>query len=180
VSASPSNHGPAEEELEELGDDIIIAQETLAHAPPPAANVQDEKRSIVISDKPPAEDATPVYKKPRGRSRGEATVVIRDRRKLDEMRREILESQRAYERLSSKPPRRPWLLWVGAALAAFVLGGVVAMLAGGTAPSSLETLPSAQPSSTSARQGVAEVPSAKAAPAPTVSLEDLPVERRRR
>ena len=180
MSLVPPNRGPVEEELEELGDDVIIAQQSLAHAPPAAVQVQEEKRSVVISDKPPG-GAAPVASPRRTRSRGEATVVIRDRRKLEEMRREIQESQRAYARqssVSSKPPK-PYLVWGGAALAAFVLGGVVALVVGAlTAPDPLTpAIPAQQVQAQPG--GPAAKPGGEAAPAPTVNLEDLPVERKR-
>ena len=72
MSLVPTNRGPAEEELEELGDDVIIAQQTLAHAPPAAAQVQDEQRSVVISDKPPGAEPAPSTSGKRARSRGES------------------------------------------------------------------------------------------------------------
>ncbi|HVJ21355.1 MAG TPA: hypothetical protein VM686_38350 [Polyangiaceae bacterium] len=175
MSLVPPNHAPGEEELEELGDDVIIAQQTLAHAPPAAAQVEDEKRSVVISDKPPGE----AKRSHRPRSRGEATVVIRDRRKVEAMRREILESQRAFARMSSKPPR-PYLVWGGAALAAFVLGGVVALVVGAATTPSPALIPSAPTVDPAAAERAKAKDEPKPAPAPTVNLEDLPIERKRR
>jgi hypothetical protein len=180
VSLVPPNDASGEDDLEELGDDVIIAQQSVAHAPPPAAHVEDEKRSVVISDTPPGgaaplptpAPAAPAQSPSRGRTRGraEATVVIRDRRKLEQMRKEIRESQRAHRRRSSKPPR-PYLVWGGAALAAFVLGGLVALVVGVlTAPGPV-VIPD-PPAATAAPQDLQ--PTA----APTVNLEDLPVEKK--
>src|SRR5436190_1184826 len=53
--ASPGSDPPGEDELEqleELGDDAIIAQQQGAHVPKPRAQVTEEARSIVISDHP--------------------------------------------------------------------------------------------------------------------------------
>jgi hypothetical protein len=107
------------EELEELGDDAIIAQQQGAHAPQPRANVSEESRSIVISEPPVARPAqAPV------RPRGEPTLIIRDRRALDDMRRQIIERQRR-----KKNSRRSLYVWGVIGVVAFVLGGIVAFLA---------------------------------------------------
>jgi len=157
---------------------VIIAQQTMAHAPPPAAHLAQEKRSVVISDKPPSGSAS--SRPSRSRGRGDATVVIRDRKKLEAMRREIAESQRAHARRSSNPPSQ-YLVWGGAALAAFVLGGVVALAVGAATASTPELAPSALPvdPAAAARQQ-AQQAQPQPAPAPTVDLEDLPVESRKR
>jgi hypothetical protein len=177
VSLVPPNQAPGEEELEELGDEAIIAQQSVAHAPPAAAQVEEEKRSVVISDKPPVGGAAASgSQRPKSRGRGDATVVIRDRRKLEEMRREIRESQRAYAKRPSRPPRN-YLFWGGAALAAFLVGGAVA-LALGAASSGPELAPLQVDPVAAEREKAKAAP--EAAPAPTVNLEDLPVERRKR
>ncbi|HEX7451573.1 MAG TPA: hypothetical protein VF294_04780, partial [Polyangiaceae bacterium] len=90
------------DDLEELGDDAIIAQQTEAHAPRPRANVSEESRSVVITDQPQQRDT----ERPRGagfpvRGTAEPTLVIRDRRALDELRREIVQRQ-AKKRRSSR------------------------------------------------------------------------------
>ncbi|HYP75123.1 MAG TPA: hypothetical protein VER12_04175 [Polyangiaceae bacterium] len=120
-------HGLSPEELEqveELGDEAIIAQQTAAHAPQPRANVSEESRSVVITEHP----ARPASEPPRNtlpKSNSEATLVIRDRRALDEMRQKILRRQQ--ERRAHG--RRALYLWGALGLAAFVLGGIVAFLA---------------------------------------------------
>ena len=109
------------DEIEELGDEAIISQQTAAHAPQPRANVSEESRSVVITEHPPERtDAEP----PR-RSTTEATLVIRDRRALDEMRQKILRRQQEKQANS----RRALYLWSALGLVAFVLGGIVAFLA---------------------------------------------------
>jgi len=111
------------EELEELGDEAIIAQQTAAHAPQPRTNVAEESRSVVITEPPPG--APPTRK-----SNSEATLVIRDRRALDEMRQKILRRQQ--ERQAQR--RHSLYLWSALGLVAFVLGGIVAFLATDTRP----------------------------------------------
>ena len=111
------------EELEELGDDAIIAQQQGAHAPQPRTQVTEEARSVVISEPAPALPASrpaPAVTRPRG----EPTLIIRDRRALDEMRRQIADRQRR-----KKSGRRSLYLWGLVGIVAFVLGGVVAFLA---------------------------------------------------
>ncbi|MEO7038269.1 MAG: hypothetical protein ABI548_30145 [Polyangiaceae bacterium] len=116
------------DDLEELGDDAIIAQQTEAHAPRPRANVSEESRSVVITDLPRRRDTQPPSGLPHStgmpRPTGEATLVIRDRRALDELRKDIVKRQERRRKGS-----RPLYLWGALGLIAFVLGGVVAFLA---------------------------------------------------
>jgi len=106
------------DELEELGDEAIISQQTAAHAPQPRANVSEESRSVVITEHPP--DAQPGRK-----SSAEATLVIRDRRALDEMRQKLVRRQQEHR----ANQRNALYLWSALGLAAFILGGIVAYLA---------------------------------------------------
>jgi len=106
------------DDLEELGDEAIISQQTAAHAPQPRANVSEEARSVVITEHPP--DLQPGPK-----ASSEATLVIRDRRALDEMRQKLL--QRQQENRANR--RNALYLWSALGLAAFILGGIVAFLA---------------------------------------------------
>ena len=152
------------DQLEELGDDAIIAQQTAAHAPQPRQNVATEARSVVISDRPGPGDAAA----PRRRASSEKTVIIRDRRKLDEMRQKLIERQ-----VKKKQERaRLIYFWGAVGLAAFVLGGVVALFATGEGA----------PSVSSAAPVVAPPPPASGEPVPaeppTVDLSELPVEKR--
>jgi hypothetical protein len=123
---SPQASQPdALDDLEELGDDAIIAQQTEAHAPRPRANVSEESRSVVITDHPLRRDTEP----PHGtgfpmRAAAEPTLVIRDRRALDELRRDIMQRQAKKRR-----GNRALYMWGGLGLVAFVCGGIVAFLA---------------------------------------------------
>jgi len=160
------------EQLEELGDDAIIAQQQGAHVPKPRAQVTEEARSVVISDHPPQGSSPPPATAPRQddpkrRERSEKTVVIRDRRKIDELRKEIeLRKQKMVQ------PAGPGLwIWVVVGLAAFLMGGLVALFATREEETNVAPIPSAalqQPSPTPATTNSAEPPS--------VSIDELPIE----
>jgi len=168
------------DELEELGDEAIISQQTAAHAPQPRANVSEESRSVVISEQASRHDTEPP-RNPPPRSSAEATLVIRDRRALDEMRRKIVRGQRKHAQRHSA-----LYLWGGLGLAAFVLGGIVAFLATETR-SDAQTADNQGPGP---RADVQPLPSALAAkagangapasPPRPVRLDDLPVESARK
>jgi hypothetical protein len=178
--------GQSLDDLEELGDDAIIAQQTAAHAPQPRAIVSEESRSVVISDHPRARDTQP----PRSafpKSTAEPTLIIRDRRRLDEMRQQIVERQ---ARQSKSRRSRSLYVWGGLGLAAFVLGGIVAFLAtdshadaplsaadgaGAPAPGRAEAQ-MAPPHAAAAPTTRALATSAPGQAAPAVRLDDLPVE----
>ena len=126
-SARSPHHGLSPEELEqveELGDEAIIAQQTAAHAPQPRAIVSEESRSVVITEHA-ARPASESPRNPLPKSSSEATLVIRDRRALDEMRQKILRRQQE----KRAHGRRALYLWGALGLAAFVLGAIVAFLA---------------------------------------------------
>ncbi|MET0792434.1 MAG: hypothetical protein ABW061_13015 [Polyangiaceae bacterium] len=160
------------EDLEELGDDAIIAQQTVAHAPPAPANVSEESRSVVITDHPRRHDTEP----PRGaakppRSSAEATLVIRDRRALDDLRTQI-----ERRRLKQGNRRRPLYLWGALGVAAFLLGGIVAFLAT-DGQSAAAAAPGRVEAQIALPNSAAPPAPAKAEPAPpSVRLDDLPVE----
>jgi hypothetical protein len=156
--------------LEELGDDAIIAQQQGAHVPKPRAQVTEEARSVVISDHPlQGSRPSPVPEQPHHpaskRERSEKTVVIRDRKKLDELRREI-------ERRKPKPAAvmpGVWL-WVVVGLAAFLMGGLVALFATHEEESAVAPVPSAQQAPVAPPQ-----PQPSGDP-PSVSIDELPLE----
>lgn len=167
MSRVPPQQPEELEQLEELGDDAIIAQQQGAHAPKPRAQVTEEARSIVISDHPPKGSSRPPAADPGSkRERSEKTVVIRDRKKIDELRAEI-------ERRRPKPaPVMPGVwLWVVVGVAAFLMGGLVALFATREEEAGAAPVPSA----------ALEAPVAPAAPAPStevpsVSIDELPIE----
>jgi hypothetical protein len=178
--ASGGNDQPRAEELEqleELGDDAIIAQQQGAHAPKPRAQVTEEARSIVISDHPAPgsnpPDAAPIPAAPAVKKRSERTektVVIRDRRQIDELRREI---EKRRPKALAGAPTQGLLLWVIVGVAAFLTGGLVALFAtreDGAAAAAAKPVVSAEP---------AALPSAApvvTAEPPSVSIDQLPIE----
>jgi len=170
VSGPPQK--PPDEELEELGDEVILAQESAVHLPQPRQHVATDHPSVVISEpQHPATDRAPTMRTPRRRGTNEQMVVIRDRRKLDEMRKAVSER---YE-LKQKAPvveRRTLYLLVAAALASLVVGTLVAAFVDGQK----EPVPGPARTGTVARSAI--VPSASTpAPLDTVDLESLPVDR---
>ena len=166
------------EQLEELGDDAIIAQQQGAHVPKPRVQVTEEARSIVISEhpaagarpgsKPPSSPKIPAESSGKKRSdRTEKTVVIRDRRQIEELRREMAKRKPP----APPPPTKGVLLWVIVGVAAFLTGGLVALFA--TRDDSSDA---AAPAPTiSVAPQVSAVPAAPTEP-PSVSIDELPIE----
>jgi hypothetical protein len=122
---------PEAEELAELSDDVIIAQESRAHAPQPRVRVNVDPRTVVIADDAEQQAAgqratptEPVRQLPPFTHATEPTVVIRDRRTIG--------SSRPPPRYSSAPPRDPrvmiLVMCLIAALLAFSLGAALALL----------------------------------------------------
>lgn len=158
---------PSDDELEELSDEVILAQESAVHTPQRRANVTTDHPSVVIS-----EDSTQRRRLPTMRARRtEKTVVIRDRRKLDQMRQAISERQE----LKRKPPlveKRTLYLLAAAAVGSLVVGSLIAAFVDSRKPD------------------LEPVLSASAAPPPrasatvqhidTVELDSLPLDKSRR
>jgi hypothetical protein len=160
------------EQLEELGDDAIIAQQRGAHAPAPRAQVTEEARSVVISDDPrqtsPAPSAAAGVPARKRSERTEKTVVIRDRRQIEELRREMAKRK---AQLEAPPPSKGLLLWVIVGVAAFVTGGLVALFATRDESTDVAPIP---PISSQALPVVPTAPSAEEPP--SVSIDELPIE----
>ena len=164
------------EQLEELGDDAIIAQQQGAHVPKPRVQVNEEARSIVISDhptpgsNPPSAPKIPVDPSSRKRSdRTEKTVVIRDRRQIEELRREMAKRRPQ----AAPPPGKGLLLWVIVGIAAFLAGGLVALFA----TSDEDSAPAAPAPAVSALAAPSVAPAVTAEP-PSVSIDQLPIEKK--
>ena len=123
----------------------------------------------MISDHPPKGSSPPpagAPQDPAKRERTEKTVVIRDRKKLDELRREI-------ERRKPKPAAAmPGLwLWVTVGVVAFVTGGLVALFATHEDEAGVAPLPSA-----GAAQPAVPVSPAPSSEPPSISIDELPIE----
>lgn len=168
ASGGSSPPGEELEQLEELGDDAIIAQQQGAHAPAQRAQVTEDARSVVISDHPPQGSAAPKSGEKRRSERTEKTVVIRDRRQIDELRREMAKRKPAP---SALPPGKGLLVWVAVGVAAFLMGGLVALFA------TREDGSSVAPVAPAASQNASPGPAApSAAEPPAVSIDELPIE----
>jgi len=103
--------------------------------------------------------------------RTEKTVVIRDRRQIDELRREMAKRKPKPKPKAGLAGNKGLLLWVIVGAAAFLTGGLVALLA--TRDDSA--------SAASAKPAVSEVAAPTAAPVttaepPSVSIDELPIE----
>ncbi|MGC4092419.1 MAG: hypothetical protein QM756_31990 [Polyangiaceae bacterium] len=167
----PSPDG-SKEELEELDEGAILSHQAAPHAPQRRAQVAvSDERSVVI-----AEGASRPGSRPYRADRGEATVVIRDRRDLQRARRQILAE------LSGKQPL-PRAVLIGAGVAVFAIVGALvivwlrapsAELTKVVAPSELVTEIKPPPPAQSVAAPKAELPT------PKISLEELPLERPRR
>jgi hypothetical protein len=158
-------------EVEDLDDDAIIAQETLAHAPAPRAQVSTDHPTVVISEPPGAPRKLPTVPPMRRPDRTEKTVVIRDRKSLDRLRREASRPPRG-----RRPSRSRTLYLVGVA--------VLASLAAGTLLATLANSAGSDESPATAASVGAEEPTVAPAPsneAPAVvDLEDLPVVKKKK
>jgi hypothetical protein len=151
-------------ELEELGDDVIIAQETDAHAPQRRVNVTTDHPSVVISEPPSAHPSNrfPSYRaRP---ERMEQTVVIRDRKKLEQMRRQMT---RSHQKKPVVELRTVYLI-AAAALASLAMGTLIAALvdsrAADSPPAPVRALPEPEPAPGGPRS----------APPGTIDLDALP------
>ncbi|HEX9621987.1 MAG TPA: hypothetical protein VF989_17695 [Polyangiaceae bacterium] len=113
----------SDDALEELEDEAILAQQTAAHSPKPRQQVRMEAQSVVISELAPAAAPAPAPPRPqRPRRPAEPTLIIRDRKRLDELRKAVTASN------ASRGGRGLWL-WLVAGLFAFALGGSLALIA---------------------------------------------------
>jgi hypothetical protein len=172
----PKDNASGTEGLEELESDAIVAQETSAHAPQRRANVQVDQPSVVIAEHAP--DAPPR----RRRGSNDKTLVIRDRRAVDEVRKKIAEDQARRERARK---RRVIAIWVLGAVTAFGLGSAFALYWGddseetaASAAASVSAAPAVTPSSEeqpssapvdSARPSILDLDTPGAAPAPSAA-----------
>lgn len=118
--SDPRRLPSSDDGLEELGDEVIIAQETEAHAPQPRVQVATDHPSIMISEP----QAGARKRMPTLRTRSEKTVVIRDRKQLEQMRRAI-HKQKAKPAIAS---RTLYLLLGAAAIASLALGTLIAFI----------------------------------------------------
>jgi len=164
---------PRDEELEELSDDVILAQESAVHAPQRRTNVATDARSVVISEPPPNKrgEHSPTMRTRRDAS--EKTVVIRDRRQIDKMRKAISERHQRKEKKRLIEPKTLYLL-AAAAVGSLVVGTLIAALV----DEQKYDGPAPQASASSARE--ASPPADSAEVPETIDLDSLPVDKSRR
>jgi hypothetical protein len=174
VAVSDTPRPPRDEELEELGDEVILAQESAVHVPQRRQNVTTDHPSVVISEpEHPAGKRSPTMRTPR-REASEKTVVIRDRRQLDKMRRALSDR----EQLKHKPrviEAKTVYLLVAAAVASLVVGTLVAAFV----DSQKEPTTELYGTGSASQKPVAPPPSATPAPLDTIELDALPVDKSR-
>lgn len=137
-----------EEPLDELGDDAIVAQQAVAHAPAPRVHIEQEARSIVV-DQPPGEAGDTTRLRAMPRRPADPTLVLRAVPRA--IPSGVPPSMPA--RPPSMPGWLPWVVWIVAGIVALVFGGVLAILA-----NRRDALPSpaAAPPPHSTKSGVSE------------------------
>ncbi len=173
---------PPEEELDELDDEAIVAQQSMAHAPQRRAQIKVESRSVVVADED-AEATRQLQAYTEGTS--DPTLVVRGRQ-----RRAL--SRAVAEMDSQETRKKSWTglaIWGAAGLLAFGLGAILATLSGksskpavaASAAAAANPSPPVAPSSVpvatveAAQEHDAAPPVASAEPA--VKLDQLPVEK---
>lgn len=171
----PRSSSNGSEELEELGEDAIIAHQAAPHAPQRRAHVADEARSVVI-----AESVSQPASRPYRAERAEPTVLVRDRRALSAARHEILSDLRG----DGGIPRAIWFGVIVAVLAIAAALVIVWVRTPGGDVVQVVAPPKAEPELKAAAAltvspPAAPAPSSEPAP-PKMSLEELPLEPRPR
>lgn len=164
------------DDLEELSHDAIIAQEAGVHAPQPRVHVATDAPTVVISE-PPPRSGQPSSTVPPSRRRGEQTVVIRDRRALEDMRKAIRQRRPVPATTHGRIPAKTYFLLGAAVLVSLALGTLLAVV--------VERTQGSVPAIQEARQKpsraevvapdvpAAEAPAAPSAPAPkTIDLDE--------
>jgi hypothetical protein len=158
-----------EDDIVELGQDVIVGEERGAHLPQPRTAVQQSNASVVINARSPSDSLFP---------QGEKTVVVRDRRKLEQYAAAV---QGRNQHEQQKLRRRERVMFFSAGIVAALLGtGVVAWLSAGT-----DQAGESPPAEVRTIEGrAADVEATTVAPAeratqkrdtPTVSIDQLPV-----
>lgn len=105
--------------------------------------------------------------------RTEKTVVIRDRRQVEELRRQMAQRKERLAPVAAPAPNKNLLLWVIVGVAAFLTGGLVALFATREeSPAPAQSAP--VPSAVAAPKAV---PTATSEP-PSVSIDELPIEKK--
>lgn len=167
VTKTPGELGqeapPEYEVLEELGDDAIIAQQSVVHCPQPRAQVAIESRSIVIAEQPEDAEPTPSSESeptrqlpPYAVSSMDPTVVIRDRKFINSLNARTKAAPKGSSAVKIA-------IWGGAGVIAFGIGGLFALVTAGNSEQPL--VPAWVPDPTAAIDSNRSVPTDAAASA---------------
>ncbi|HEU5074245.1 MAG TPA: hypothetical protein VFU02_08730 [Polyangiaceae bacterium] len=126
--ASQPTHNDSEEALEELDleDAAVISHQSELHTPARRQAVKVDEPSVVVLDdvEPNLHESGPRQATRRSGRAMEPTLMIRDRRAANELRREMERRVRELKRQQM----RSKLMWVVAGLFAFGLGGLLAVI----------------------------------------------------
>lgn len=126
--ASQPTLNDSEEALEELDldDAAVISHQSELHTPARRQMVKVNEPSVVVLDEPEPNihESGPRQATRRGSRAMEPTLMIRDRRAANELRREM---ERRIQELKRQQVRSR-LMWVVAGLVAFGLGGLLAVI----------------------------------------------------
>jgi hypothetical protein len=160
---SPRPGHDSGDDLEELSHDAIIAQEAGVHAPQPRVHVATDAPTVVISE-PPPRSGQPSSTVPPSRRRGEQTVVIRDRRALEDMRKAI--RQRRPVSNNGRIPAKTYFLLGAAVLVSLALGTLLAVVVERT-QGSVPAIQEARQKPSRAEVVAPDVPAADAPAAPS-------------
>jgi len=151
-----------DEEIVELGQDVIVGEEHGAHRPQPRMPVLQEYSSVVIAESHRGDAAYP---------QGERTIVVRDRR--------ALATAAAQAAVLHRRGRRERALVLSASIAVAVLGtSVVMWLSSGPTPEAEHEAPRSSPATRitiEAEQAESEPNTPEPEEPPTVSVDQLPV-----
>src|SRR6188768_2850179 len=138
--ASQRTLNDSEEALEELDldDAALISHQSELHTPARRQVVRVDEPSVVVLDEPEPnihESGPRQATTRRGNRAMEPTLMIRDRRAANEMRREM---ERRIKEMQQRRVRST-LMWVVAGLVAFGLGGLLAFLVARRPTAALQT-----------------------------------------
>jgi hypothetical protein len=128
----PYGSPPEVEELEELGDDAIVAQQSAAHSPQPRVQVAIDQPSVMVAEHPAEPDPSEVTAtRQMNALPGSADPTMLIRRP----------TYPAVSAPASQASWLPWVIWGIAGLLAFAFGGLLALL---SARSGSEAAPSGE------------------------------------
>jgi hypothetical protein len=169
-------HDPRDDELEELSGDVILAQESTVHSPQRRTQVATDAPSVVISEPPVSGRGAHMPTTRTRRESSEKTVVIRDRRQLDKMRKAAMSERPRPKQKKPLVEAKTIYLLAAAAVGSLVVGTLIAALVDSQKEAELEPLPR-MPSAVAVPTVSAD---AKSDQPDTIDLDSLPVDKTKR